>query len=245
MDEFQWIEGAIAVESVLRAGSREVTVVYVRSDRYDSQVARLQGLARDMGVVVERIPAEAIAGHAPGAERSGIVARAGPRRMLPLGDLFAVAEPVIVLLDGVEDPYNFGQSVRSLYAAGIDGLVLRARNWLSAAATVIRASAGATEFMATAAAEPVEALAAARSRGIPVAIAAAHNARPMHEVDLAGPLLLIIGGEKRGVGRSLEDEADLRVRIPYGRDFEHDLGTAGATTALAFEVLRQRLARRH
>lgn len=244
MDEFQWIEGAVAVESVLRAGSREVAIIYVRNDRYDGPAARLQGLARELGVTLERVPTETIAGHAPGAERGGVIAQVGPRRMLPLDDLFAAAEPVIVLLDGVEDPYNFGQSVRSLYAAGIDGLVLRSRNWLSAAATVIRASAGATEFMPTAVAEPAEALAAARSRRIPVAIAAADSARPMHEVDLAGPLLLIIGGEKRGVGRSLEDEADLRVRIPYGRDFEHDLGTAGATTALAFEVLRQRLARR-
>jgi 23S rRNA (guanosine2251-2'-O)-methyltransferase len=151
---------------------------------------------------------------------------------------------VIVFLDGVEDPYNFGQSVRALYAAGIDGLVLRPRNWLSAAATVIRASAGATEFMPTAVAEPEEALAAARARGLPLAVADTEGARPMYEVDLAGPLFLVIGGEKRGVGRSVMNAADMRISIPYGRDFAHDLGTAGATAVLAFEVLRQRLLRR-
>jgi 23S rRNA (guanosine2251-2'-O)-methyltransferase len=244
MDEFQWIEGAVAVESVLRAGSRDVTAVYVRNDRYDRPAARLQGVARELGVAVERVPAETIANLAPGAERSGIVAHVGPRRMLPLDDLFAAVDPVIALLDGVEDPFNFGQSVRSLYAAGIDGLALRPRNWLSAAATVIRASAGATEFMPMAVAETAEVVAAARSRGIPLAVATPQNARPMHEVTLAGPLLLVIGGEKRGIGRSLMEEADLRVAIPYGRDFAHDLGTAAAATVLAFEVLRQRLARR-
>jgi 23S rRNA (guanosine2251-2'-O)-methyltransferase len=244
MDDFQWIMGVVAVESVLTAGSREVARVYVQSDRFDGAVARLQTLAREAQVPVERVPAATIVAHFPDEGHSGVIARVGPRRTLPLDDLFTATDPVIVFLDGVEDPYNFGQAVRSLYAAGIDGLILRPRNWLSAAATAIRASAGATEFMPTAVAEPAEALAALRSRGIPLAVAVAHNARPMHEVDLTGPLCLAIGGEKRGVGRALLNEADLRVAIPYGRDFAHDLGTTGATTALAFEVLRQRLARR-
>jgi 23S rRNA (guanosine2251-2'-O)-methyltransferase len=107
---------------------------------------------------------------------------------------------------------------------------------------VIRASAGATEFMPTAAQETAEAVTAARARAIPVALAA-EDGPPMDEVDLAGPLLLLIGGEKRGVGRATQQAADLRVRIPYGRDVAYALGTAGAAAVLAFEVLRQRRAR--
>jgi 23S rRNA (guanosine2251-2'-O)-methyltransferase len=243
MDDYQWIEGVVAVESVLEAGSRDVSLVYVRDDRFDGAAARIQQTARKIGVAVERIPAETIAGQIPGGGESGVIALVGPRYISPLDDLCAATDPVIVFLDGVEDPFNFGQAVRSLYAAGIDGLILRPRNWSSAAATVIRASAGASEFMPTAVAEPAAIVTTMRSRGFPLAVATTHNARPMHEVDLTGPLCLVIGGERRGVGRSLLDEADRRVSIPYGRAFPHDLGTAGAAAVLAFEVLRQRLAR--
>lgn len=239
-DEAQWIHGAIAVESVLSAASREVSAVYVSRDRYDGAVARIQQLARSLGVLVERVPVEIIAERVPSDGHGGIIAAVGPRRLLALSELLDRPGAVNVMLDGVEDPFNFGQAVRSLYAAGVDGLIVRPRNWLSAAATVIRASAGATEFMPTAAAEVDEAIAAAIERDIPVAVAAAGDAQPMDEVDLTGPLLLLIGGEKRGVARSAQRAAGLRVAIPYGRDFQHSLGAAGAAAVLAFEIARQR-----
>lgn len=243
MDEYQWIEGAVAVESVLRAKSRHVKVIYIRQERFDGAVARLQGLAKALDVNLSRVSAETISEHVPGNGHGGVIALVGRRRMTPLDDLLSAPHPVLVMLDGVEDPFNFGQAVRALYAAGIDGLVVRPRNWLSAAAIVTRASAGASEFMPTAQAETIDALTAVRSRRIPTAVATTENARPMHEVDLTGPLFLIIGGEKRGVARSVLQAAELRVNIPYGRDFPQALGTAGAAAVLGFEIMRQRKAR--
>ncbi len=268
MDEYQWIEGAVAVEAVLQSGSRDVAAVAVRQDRYDSAAARVQQLARAAGLVPERLPAAAIAERLPGGAASGIIAYVGPRRLVALDDLLAgpwragwqpaggipsrptadgpgpghEARLVLVMLDGVEDPFNFGQAVRSLYAAGIDGLIVRPRNWLSAAATVIRASAGAGEWLPTAAAEVDAIIAAARAHALPIAIADA-DGQPMHEVDLTGPLLLVIGGEKRGVARPLQQAAAARVSIPYGRQYPHSLGIAAAAAVLAFEVARQRRAR--
>lgn len=239
MDEYQWIEGIVAVEAVLSADSRAVQAIYVRQDRFDGRVARLQLLAQSMGVACSRVPAEIIAESVPGSAHGGVVARVGARRMAGLGDLLSLPRPVIFMLDGVEDPYNFGQAVRSLYAAGIDGLIVPPRNWLSAA-TVIRASAGATEFMPSAVAEANEAIAAARAAGFSIAVATAEDSRSMTELDLSGPLLLFVGGEKRGVSRAVEAVADWRVGIPYGREVGYSLGTAAAAAVLAFEILRQR-----
>jgi 23S rRNA (guanosine2251-2'-O)-methyltransferase len=242
MNEYQWIEGPIAVESVIQASSRDVRSVIVREDRFDSVAARIQQLARDFGIPVERVSGAAI-DELASRKNQTVIAEAGPRRTKTLQELFEDVAPVIVFLDGVEDPYNFGQAVRALYAAGIDGLIVRRRDWLpDAAMTVIRASAGATEYMPTSISEPVGAVQAARSFAMPVAIATSENASPMYMVDLSGPLLLFIGGEKRGIARSVQRYADSRVSIPYGREFSHQLGTVGAAAVLAFEVARQRRA---
>ncbi len=239
MSDWLWIAGMIAVESVLQAESREMLVIYSTLDRFDGRVSRLRRLARERGVPIEEKDEDTMAALVGSDSHGGVVAQVGPRRMLPLDALIGGQAPVVVMLDGVEDPFNFGQAVRSLYAAGIDGLVVRPRNWLSVG-TAVRASAGATEFMPTAEAESPEAAAEAlRTHGFRVAIGD-EGGQPMGESDLSGPLLLIIGGEKRGVTRSFQRVADLRVRIPYGRPFAHALGTTGAATALAFEVLRQR-----
>ena len=243
MEEYQWIEGAVAVEAVLQAQSREMAELLISRDRFDGPVARLQHLARQTGMTVSRVPAAVIDEHAPNKSHGGGIARVGPRRMSALADLFASPASVIFVLDGVEDPYNFGQAVRSMYAAGIDGLIVPTRNWLSAAATVIRASAGATEHMPTATAATADAAAMARLRRIPIGVATAEKARPMGEFDLTGPLLLLIGGEKRGVARAMEEMADWRVSIPYGRETGYALGTAAAAAILSFEVLRQRQAK--
>ena len=233
MSDWLWIAGMIAVESVVQAGSREIRAIYSTLDRFDSRMARLTRLARERGVAIEARSEPELSALVGSESHGGVVAQIGPRRMQPLDALVAGDTPVIVMLDGVEDPFNFGQAVRSLYAAGIDGLVVRPRNWLSAG-TAVRASAGATEFMPTAEAESPEAAAEAlRGRGLRVAVAA-EDGRPMGESDLGGPLFLVIGGEKRGVTRSFQRAADLRVRIPYGRPFAHALGTTGAATALAF-----------
>jgi 23S rRNA (guanosine2251-2'-O)-methyltransferase len=146
------------------------------------------------------------------------------------------------MLDGVEDPFNFGQAVRAFYAAGADGLVLRSRNWMSAAGVVARSSGGASELMPTAIVETTQDAADFfRARGLRIAVAAKEQAKSIYEADLSGALFLVIGGEKRGVTRSFADAADVRLSIPYGRRFAHSLGTTAAAAVLAFEIMRQRV----
>ena len=237
------LEGFISVNAALTGKSRQIHSITVRTDKHDGQTRQLEKLARAANIPITRSEAQVIDTRVDGKTHGGIIAEVGPRRFIGMDALFS-PQPVsfVAMIDGVEDPFNFGAAVRSLYAAGADGLIVRPRNWLSAAGTVARASAGASELIPTAIAETAaDAADFFRKHGFAVACATDESGSvSLYNTDLTVPLFLLIGGEKRGITRSFLDQADLKLRIPYGRAQAHSLGTAAATAVLAFEILRQR-----
>ena len=243
----QWpmlVEGHVSVEATLEAGVRRVHRVWAARPG-DRRLGRLRALARERSVTIERVEPELIDELASGRTHGGVIGLVGARRERSVAELIAeVGEgSLVVMLDGIEDPFNYGQAVRALYAAGIDGLVTR-RSWETAVTTVTRASAGATELLPTASTTDAETAADAALRaGMRVACAVADSdATELHEADLSGGLFLLIGGERRGVTRSFIERADLRVRIGYGRAKAPELGAAAAAAIIGFEALRQRRA---
>ena len=204
--------------------------------------ARIERLAAARGLSIERLPSALIDQRAQGPHARWFVGSCGRTALFPAP--VAATDPrypLLVLLDGVEDPYNFGQSLRSLYAAGVDGVILRARDWLSAAGIVARASAGASERLALARVESVgEAIAFAKEAHLTTAYSEhSRRARSCYEADLTVSLLLLLGGEKRGIASKWRAAAQLALRIPYEAG-GLSLGTAAAAAVLAFETCRQR-----
>jgi 23S rRNA (guanosine2251-2'-O)-methyltransferase len=243
----QWpmvVEGHVSIEAVLEGQVRPIHRIWATRPG-DRRFGRLRALARERGVRIETVVPEMIDELASGRTHGGAVALVGPRRERSVRTLLAEVgeESLIVLLDGIEDPFNFGQAVRALYAAGVDGLIVR-RSWETAVGTVTRASAGASEMIPSARAESVEEAAAiCRQLGMRIACAvASDDAEELSETDLTGGLFVLIGGERRGVTRSFVDRADLRLRIGYGRERAPDLGAATSAAIIAFEALRQRRA---
>lgn len=241
----QWplvLEGHVSVEAALEAGVRPVHRVWATRPG-DRRLGRLRALARVRGVLIDAVEAEVVDKLASGRTHGGVVALVGPRPDRTVADLLAgVGEgSFIVMLDGIEDPFNYGQAVRALYAAGVDGLVIR-RSWETAAGTVTRASAGATELMPTAWTSSAEdAAATCRMGGMRIACAVADlEAVDLSSANLTGGLFLLIGGERRGVTRSFVEQADQRVRIGYGRARAPELGAATSAAIIGFEALRQR-----
>jgi 23S rRNA (guanosine2251-2'-O)-methyltransferase len=245
----QWpmvLEGHVSVEAALAAGVRPVHRVWaVRPG--DRRLGRLRALARERNVLIEQVEPDLIDALASGRTHGGVIALVGPRTDRTVAELLSeVGEgSFVVMLDGIEDPFNHGQAVRALYAAGVDGLIVR-RSWETAAATVCRASAGATELLPTArVASADEAAAACRLAGMRVAVAVADpDADDLFVSSLTGGLFLLIGGERRGVTRSFVEQADQRVRIGYGREDAPALGAAASAAIIGFEGLRQRRAAR-
>jgi 23S rRNA (guanosine2251-2'-O)-methyltransferase len=241
-----FIEGEISVLAALQARCRDVLEVVLDKVRAQEELHDVAAAARASRVSLRLAAREEIDALAQGRTHGGVIARCGERRYDSLRDLTeAVTEPDpwFVMLDGIEDPFNYGQAVRALYAAGAAGLLIRPRTWMGGDAVILRSSAGATEHMPTAlVAGPDEAAEHFASLGCRiVASARDRRAESVFDADLSGPLLLLIGGEKRGLKRELIDRVDMLLRIPYSRRFPHSLGSAGSTAVLAFELMRRRL----
>ena len=245
-EEVSWLEGSISVAAALSGRCRPVEAVYIQAGngrRWERRLGKMQRLAAGRNVPLQIVDESFIAERVTGQSHGGVVAAVGPRQFVPMASLVAgVERPFVVMLDGLEDPFNFGQALRSLYAAGVNGVVVRPRNWFTAAGVVARASAGVSEQMPIAIAETAE-LAAETFRGLGLQIAATSHeqAVTLYEADLTRPLFLLLGGEKRGVTRSFLAQADLVLQIPYQQPkFQQSLGVVASAAILAFEVMRQR-----
>jgi 23S rRNA (guanosine2251-2'-O)-methyltransferase len=225
--------GALATNAAIHGGQREVFRVWLDRDRDDDAARKLRQSCKHHEIryspasraALDDATQEIAGGH------GGVVAEVGPRKFAEPGDLFHDAS-FLAMLDGVEDPFNFGQAVRSLYAAGCTGLFVRERNWT-------QGSAGAGAVVEG----PEDAADLADAREFMVAATGTNDdAVAYTQVDFRGPTLLMIGGERRGLRRSFLSQCEAVVTVPFaeGVRFPAALGTVAAASVLGFEIARQR-----
>ncbi len=241
---FEGMTSVSALLSAREAGINDRPVNEILFDRAKKQkkareFAFLARKCQELNVPLTLTDAEALEKICIGNTHGGIVALCGERTLPRPTAENLPDEGFLCLLEGIEDPYNFGYALRSLYAAGCDGVLLGERNWLSAAGVVARASAGASESMPVWAGDTETALTLLKQKNYKIVCAGIRDSVGLYEADLQKPLLLVVGGEKRGISAEMLAKADQIVRIDYGRAFRGSLSAASAATVLAFEVLRQ------
>ena len=237
------LEGAISVKAALEAESREIYEIFADPEKDDKNIKYILSLAKTKKIKITNATKEILLTKTEGRTHGGIIASVGQRKFVKPEELLNVKNPFIALLEGIEDPFNFGCAVRSLYAAGATGLIIPARNWMSAAGTVARSSAGASELIMTAATNDFDSLIKkAKEKNISLISAERKDAVSLYstETNLNKPLILAIGGEKRGLSKIITANADMRVFIPYGSDFRNSLSSSAACAVIAFEIFRQR-----
>ena len=238
-----------SIRAVLKAfdngiSDRKIMEILFDEARADSRFKELNYLskvANQYGFTMTKATSDEINKLAIGNSHGGILAKCTSRTISTLAE---EADKIsqngfFVMLDGIEDPYNFGYSLRSIYAAGADGIILPPRNWLTAAGVVARASAGASELLPLYTSEPLEAVDIFKAADYKVVCADKPNSVSIYDADLRKPIFLIVGGEKRGIRASVLEKADEIVRIDYGREFNASLSAASASTVIAYEILRQ------
>lgn len=241
---FEGIRSVSAVISGNESGTSDRRVIEVLYDgakekQRFKELAFLRRKGEAMGFAVSKVSAEELCEITSGNTHGGIAARCTGRTIADLADSEISVGGFYVMLEGIEDPYNFGYALRTIYAAGADGVVLSPRNWMSAAGTVCRSSAGASELLPMCIAEPDVAADYFHDRGYKIVAAGIRDSVSAFDADLRKPIMLIVGGEKRGISRALIDCADTVVRLDYGREFQGSLSAASAASVLAYEVLRQ------
>ena len=196
-------------------------------------------MSYEFGFEIKGISPKDIESMSIGSSHGGIVFECTERKFPDITNIELKKDGFAIILDGIEDPYNFGFAIRALYAAGIDLLVIPKRNWMSASGVVCRSSAGASELLDVATFEGDAFAEHFHKNGYKIVCAELENSVSCHNADLKRPLCLVIGGEKRGISAAVKKHCDQFVRIDYGRDFPAALSASGAATVLAFEVLRQ------
>ena len=176
---------------------------------------------------------------ASGTTHGGIIAICTDRDFLPIESASILTNGFYVMLEGIEDPYNFGYALRSLYAAGVDGVIVPQRNWMSSAGVVCKSSAGASERINIYFDNNGSSVSILKEHGYKIICAAIRDSVSFYDADLTKPLFLIIGGEKRGISSSVLASADQNIRIDYASDFQGSLSAASCAAVLGFEVMRQ------
>ena len=240
-------EGLTAVSALINSkkdgkNDRKIIKILFDKEKCKSKSRELSFLrtnSGDLGYDLLIVPPEDISEYTSGNTHGGIVAVCEKKNIPLLAPELVKKDGVYYIFEGVEDPYNFGYMIRSVYAAGADGIVLSHRNWLSATAVVAKSSAGTSELIDTFVCEPEEAVEIFKSLGFSVVCAGIRDSISVYDAKLKKPLLVIVGGEKRGISRKLLDKADEIVRIDYGREFRGSLPSVAATSILAFEILNK------
>ena len=239
------LEGMTSISALLNSGKendRKIEKVLIDRTKRKSkapQIGFLTAKSHELGFPVEFVDAEEIDRLAVGNTHGGILALCTARTIPTLSKEDILPNRFYVYLEGIEDPYNFGYAIRSLYAAGVSGIILPPRNWMTAAGVVARASAGASESLPIFEAEGENAVKLFREAGYSILCAGIRDSVSVFDEKFPYPVLLVVGGEKRGISRTLLDAADRIVRIDYGRDFSGSLSAASAATVMAFEIFRQ------
>lgn len=254
----EWIYGRHAVEEALKAGRRKVFRVLIAEaakgqhkpgGAHEGRLGAIEATAKTSGVPIERVPAARLdALTRVGHHHQGVAAEASPFPYVSLSDVVEMCRQagpgaLVLVLDSIQDPQNFGTLLRSADAAGVTAIVMLDRRQVEVTPAVVNASSGAVEHLQVCLANNLpRAIGELQEAGLWVfALQAEPGATLYTQADLKGPLGLVVGSEGQGVGRLVRERCDGAIALPMFGKVE-SLNAAVAGSIALYEALRQRTA---
>lgn len=241
-DELIW--GRNVVVSALKAG-RGLNRIFIGAQR-GRDLAVIRKLAKERRIPVENANRQQLDQLTDNAKHQGVVAFTAPRSYVDIPEILARAKtagepPLVLMLAHVEDPRNLGATARTAAAAGAHGIIIPVRRAAPVTGVAEKAAAGALDKIPVArVVNLTRCLQDLKAAGLWAAGADMQGEQLYFEADLTGPLVLVVGGEDKGLGRLLASECDFRVRIPMDEKVA-SLNTSVAASLLLYEVVRQRM----
>ena len=237
------IEGRNAVLEAFRSG-KTIDKLFVLDGCQDGPIRTIVREAKKTDAILKFVDKERL-NQLTNEHHQGVVAIVAAYEYGTIDDLFKRAEekgedPFFILLDGIEDPHNLGAIIRTANLAGAHGVIIPKRRAVGLTATVAKTSAGAINYTPVAKvtniANTIEAL---KKEGLWF-VCADMGGETMYNLDLKGPIGLVIGNEGNGVSRLVKEKCDFVASIPMKGDID-SLNASVAAGVMAFEIVRQRM----
>lgn len=237
--------GRNPVLELLRAGSRRVEEIAIVSEGRGPALHDLLNLARRQGVKISFRTRDQLTAMAGDPHHQGVVARVAGASYSSLGDLLTVPAgrgevPFFLALDQVQDPRNLGAVLRSAEVTGVHGVILPKHHAVGLTGAAAKSAMGAAELVAVAReTNLVQALEELKKEGVWIVGAIPTGGKVPWEMDLTGPLCLVLGGEGEGLRPLVARSCDFLTSLPM-RGRLGSLNVSAAAAVLCYEVLRQR-----
>ena len=238
------IEGRNAVLEAFRSG-RTIDKLFVLDGCQDGPVRTIIREAKKHGALLSFVSRERLNQLSQTGKHQGVVAYAAAYDYSEIEDMLKLAEergddPFLILLDGIEDPHNLGAIIRTANIAGAHGVIIPKRRAAGLTATVAKTSAGALNYTPVAkVTNLVKTIEELKEKGLWFVCADMDGER-MYDLNLTGPIGLVIGNEGEGVSRLVKEKCDFIAGIPMKGEIT-SLNASVAGGVLAYEIVRQRL----
>lgn len=237
------IEGRNAVIEAYRSG-RTIDKLFILDGCQDGPVMTIKREAKKQNTLVKYVTKERLDQMSETGKHQGVIAYAAAYEYAEVEDILLAAReknepPFLFLLDNIEDPHNLGAMIRTANLAGAHGVIIPKNRAVGLTAVVARTSAGALNYTPVAKvtnlSKTIEEL---KKEGIWF-VCADMDGTCMYELDLKGPIGLVIGSEGEGVGRLVKEKCDFTASIPMKGNID-SLNASVAAGVLAYEIVRQR-----
>lgn len=238
------IEGRNAVLEAFRSG-KTVDKLYVQDGCKDGPVQTILREARKQDTIVQFVGKERMSQLSETGKHQGVIASVASYAYSTVEEMLALAkergeDPFLILLDNIEDPHNLGAIIRTANLAGAHGVIIPKRRAAGLTAVVAKTSAGALHYTPVAkVTNLVKTMEELKEQGLWFVCADMDGER-MYDLNLKGPIGLVIGSEGEGVGRLVKETCDFVASIPMKGQIS-SLNASVAAGVLAYEIVRQRL----
>ena len=238
------IEGRNAVMEAFRSG-KTIDKLFVLDGCQDGPVKSIIREAKKTDTIINFVDKERLDRLAGTGHHQGVVAQAAAYEYAEVEDILKAAKdkgeaPFIFILDEIEDPHNLGAIIRTANQAGAHGVIIPKRRAVGLTATVAKTSAGAINYTPVAKVTNIsKTIEDLKKQGIWF-VCADMDGTTMYDLNLTGPIGLVIGNEGSGVGRLVKEKCDFVASIPMKGDID-SLNASVAAGVLAYEIVRQRM----